>query len=170
MVGRNNRRGRRSPPFAGLLHHLAELIEGQEAAHDLPVDDEPRRAGDVETLPQFPGALNFRGDLCAVHPLQNRGAVPAEAFGDAADGLSISSTKSMHGHGIGAAGALEAAAVLMAMKEGVVPPTINHVEDDPDCLGLDVTPNDAKERDVPAALSNSFAFGGLNAVLAFRRI
>ncbi|MEM8752380.1 MAG: beta-ketoacyl-[acyl-carrier-protein] synthase family protein [Pseudomonadota bacterium] len=89
-------------------------------------------------------------------------------FGEAADRLSLSSTKSMHGHAIGAAGALEAAAVLMAMRDGVVPPTIGYEEPDPDC-DLDVTPNEARRREVSAALSNSFAFGGLNAVLAFRR-
>jgi nodulation protein E len=74
----------------------------------------------------------------------------------------------MHGHCIGAAGALEAAATLMALGEGVVPPTINHDQVDP-VIALDVVPNTAREARVEAALSNSFAFGGLNAVLAFRR-
>ena len=74
----------------------------------------------------------------------------------------------MHGHAIGAAGALEAAACLMAMHDGVIPPTINYEEADPDC-DLDVVPNEARDADVGAALSNSFAFGGLNAVLAFRK-
>jgi nodulation protein E len=74
----------------------------------------------------------------------------------------------MHGHAIGAAGALEAAAVIMALRESVVPPTINHEEPDPE-IGLDVVPNAAREAPVRAALSNAFAFGGLNAVLAFRR-
>ena len=90
-------------------------------------------------------------------------------FGAAADGVQVSSTKSMHGHAIGAAGALEAAACLMAMKESVVPPTINYEEADPEC-DLDVVPNETRDAEIGAALSNSFAFGGLNAVLAFRKI
>ena len=67
------------------------------------------------------------------------------------------------------AGALEAAACLMAMKESVVPPTINYEEADPEC-DLDVVPNETRDAEIGAALSNSFAFGGLNAVLAFRKI
>ena len=89
-------------------------------------------------------------------------------FGDHADRLLVSSTKSMHGHCIGAAGALEMAATLSALGSGIVPPTANFEEPDPDC-DLDVVPNEAREADVPFALSNSFAFGGLNAVLVARR-
>jgi nodulation protein E len=74
----------------------------------------------------------------------------------------------MHGHCIGGAGAVEMAAVLMALEEGLIPPTVGLVEQDPAC-DLDVTPGLARRRDVAAALSNSFAFGGLNAVLALRR-
>ncbi|MEM6422894.1 MAG: beta-ACP synthase, partial [Pseudomonadota bacterium] len=89
------------------------------------------------------------------------------ALGDQAERVMVSSTKSMHGHAIGAAGALEAAACLMALGRGVVAPTIGHEEQDPD-IALDVVPNVAREARVDAALSNAFAFGGLNAVLAFR--
>lgn len=110
--------------------------------------------------------INAHGTATAANDRTECAAI-RQVFGDAADNLSVSSTKSMHGHGIGAAGALEAAAVLMALKEGVIPPTINHDENDPDC-DLDVTPNEACRRTIGAALSNSFAFGGLNAVLAFR--
>ena len=91
-----------------------------------------------------------------------------EVFGDHADRLLVSSTKSMHGHCIGAAGALGMAATLSAIGSGIVPPTANFEEPDPDC-DLDVVPNEAREAGVPLALSNSFAFGGLNAVLAVRR-
>ena len=91
-----------------------------------------------------------------------------EVFGAHAARLAVSSTKSMHGHALGAAGALELVAVLGALAEGVVPPTINYLEPDPAC-DLDVVPNTASARPVRAALSNSFAFGGLNAVLALRR-
>ena len=90
------------------------------------------------------------------------------AFGAHAARLAISSTKSMHGHAMGAAGALELAATVMALQEGIVPPTANFVEPDPAC-DLDYVPNEARETPVRAAISNSFAFGGLNAVLAFKR-
>jgi nodulation protein E len=78
----------------------------------------------------------------------------------------VSSTKSMHGHALGAAGALEAAATILALHRGVLPPTANYSMPDPEC-DLDVVPNLARPARVEAALSNSFAFGGLNAVLAF---
>jgi len=89
-------------------------------------------------------------------------------FGPHADRLAVSSTKSMHGHALGGAGALELVAVLHALRAGVIPPTINFLEPDPDC-DLDVVPNVARRADLRAAISNSFAFGGLNAVLAVRR-
>ena len=89
-------------------------------------------------------------------------------FGPHADRLAISSTKSMHGHALGAAGALEGAATLLALHHGLLPPTANFIEPDPAC-DLDVVPNETRAATVEAALSNSFAFGGLNAVLAFRR-
>lgn len=123
---------------------------------------------DARMDPSEVAYVNAHGTATAANDRTECGAI-RDVFGAAADGLSVSSTKSMHGHAIGAAGALEAAATLMALSEGVVPPTIGYEEPDPDC-DLDVTPNEAKERDVPAALSNSFAFGGLNAVLAFRRV
>ncbi len=89
-------------------------------------------------------------------------------FGDYADdGLAISSTKSMHAHTFGAAGAVEAVVTALAIQNSVLPPTINFNQVDPAC-GLDVVPNEARSRVIDAALSNSFAFGGLNAVLAFK--
>lgn len=89
-------------------------------------------------------------------------------FGTHADRLAVSSTKSMHGHALGAAGALELIAVLGALREGIVPPTANYLDPDPAC-DLDIVPNLARRMPVRAALSNSFAFGGLNAVLALTR-
>jgi nodulation protein E len=80
----------------------------------------------------------------------------------------VSATKSMHGHVLGASPALEAVATVLALRDGVLPPTANFTEADPQC-DLDVIPNSAREVQVEAALSSSFAFGGLNAVLAFRR-
>ncbi len=89
-------------------------------------------------------------------------------FGAHADRLAVSSTKSMHGHALGASGALELVAVVNAMRDSVVPPTANFDQADPAC-DLDIVPNVAREMPVRAALSNSFAFGGLNAVLAITR-
>lgn len=90
------------------------------------------------------------------------------AFGDHAHALSISSTKSMHAHCMGASGAIELIAVIGAVREGIIAPTINYQTADPEC-DLDITPNTARERHVDAALSNSFAFGGTNAVLCVRK-
>ncbi|MEI7037403.1 beta-ketoacyl-[acyl-carrier-protein] synthase family protein [Fulvimonas yonginensis] len=91
-----------------------------------------------------------------------------QVFGRHADRLAVSSTKSMHGHALGASGALELVAVLGALREGIVPPTANFERSDPAC-DLDYVPNVARAMPVRAALSNSFAFGGLNAVLALKR-
>lgn len=91
-----------------------------------------------------------------------------EVFGADADRLAVSSTKSMHGHLLGAAGGVEAVASILALERGVVPPTINLDEPDPAC-DLDYCPNEARGRTLDLAVSNSFAFGGLNAVLAFAR-
>jgi len=82
--------------------------------------------------------------------------------------LAISSTKSMHAHVMGATGAVELAATIQAVDQGVVPPTANYTQPDPEC-DLDYVPNQAREMPVRVALSNSFAFGGLNAVLLVRR-
>ena len=81
--------------------------------------------------------------------------------------LPVSSTKSMHGHALGAAAALECLATVLALRDGVLPPTANFNQCDPEC-DLDVIPNRARRAEVEYALSNSFAFGGLNAVLALR--
>jgi nodulation protein E len=90
-------------------------------------------------------------------------------FGARADKLAVSSTKSMHGHALGAAGAIELIAAIGALRDGVVPPTANFIDPDPEC-DLDYVPNTARELPVRAALSNSFAFGGLNAVVALKRV
>lgn len=89
-------------------------------------------------------------------------------FGADADKLIVSSTKSMHGHLLGAAGGVEAIASIMALNNSVVPPTINLDEPDPDC-DLNYAPNEAVERRIDIAVSNSFAFGGMNAVAAFTK-
>jgi nodulation protein E len=91
-----------------------------------------------------------------------------KVFGAHADRLPVSSTKSMHGHALGAAGAIELVAVIGALREGTIPPTANFIDPDPAC-DLDYVPNVARDVPVHAALSNSFAFGGLNAVLALKQ-
>jgi len=91
-----------------------------------------------------------------------------EVFGEHAKKLAVSSTKSMHGHVMGATGALEMAATIQAIDRGVIPPTANYTQPDPEC-DLDYVPNQARQKPVRVAISNSFAFGGLNAVLLVRR-
>ncbi len=100
---------------------------------------------------------NDRSECLAVHTV----------FREHAQKLRISSTKSMHGHLIGGTGAVELLACIMALREGIIAPTINHDAPDPECH-LNVVPNVAQTAKVSAALSNAFAFGGLNAVLALR--
>jgi nodulation protein E len=112
------------------------------------------------------GYVNAHGTATAANDRTECAAIRA-ALGAAADTVSVSSTKSLHGHCLGGAGAVEAAALLLALREGVIAPTANLRSQDPDC-DLDVTPNTARRRTVSAALSNSFAFGGLNAVIAMR--
>jgi nodulation protein E len=92
-----------------------------------------------------------------------------QAFGSHAPALAISSTKAAHGHAMGASAALELIATVLAIRDGVAPPTLNYAEPDPDC-DLDCVPHAARPMPIRAAISNSFAFGGLNAVLAVRAV
>lgn len=113
------------------------------------------------------GYINAHGTATPANDATETEAI-RKVFGAHADRLAVSSTKSMHGHTLGAAGAIEAAATLLALQHGILPPTANYREPDPAC-DLDVIPNQARPAQVAYALSNSFAFGGLNAVLVFRR-
>lgn len=113
------------------------------------------------------GYINAHGTGTAANDKTECAAV-ADVFGHHADKLMISSTKSMHGHLIGGTGAVELLACIMALRDGIIAPTIGYEEPDPECA-LDVVPNVAREAKVQVALSNAFAFGGLNAVLALRK-
>ena len=112
------------------------------------------------------GYVNAHGTGTAANDRTECAAL-REAFGAHAGRLLVSSTKSMHAHLIGATGAVELLACIMAVRDGVVAPTVGFEAPDPDCA-LDVVPNEAREARVGAALSNAFAFGGHNAVLALR--
>ncbi len=122
---------------------------------------------DARINPEDVGYINAHGTGTAANDKTESAAV-ADVFGAHADRLMISSTKSMHGHLIGGTGAVELLACIMALRDGIVAPTIGYQEPDPECA-LDVVPNEAREADVQVALSNAFAFGGLNAVLALKR-
>ncbi len=122
---------------------------------------------DAGIAPDAVGYINAHGTGTALNDRTECTAIRA-VFGPHADRLLVSSTKAMHGHLIGATGAVELLACIMALRDGVVAPTINHRVADPDC-DLDVVPNVARQVAVDVALSNAFAFGGLNAVLALRR-
>ena len=123
---------------------------------------------DARLNPEEVGYINAHGTGTAANDKTECAAV-AHAFGQHADRLMISSTKSMHGHLIGGTGAVELLACILALREGVIAPTIGYEEPDPECA-LDVVPNVAREAKVTAVLSNAFAFGGLNAVLALRKL
>lgn len=123
---------------------------------------------DAGLAPEDVGYINAHGTGTTANDKTECAAV-SDIFGSHAENLMISSTKSMHGHAIGATGAIELLAAIMALKEGVIAPTIGYLERDPECA-LDVVPNEARDAKVTAVLSNAFAFGGLNAVLALRAV
>ena len=122
---------------------------------------------DAGLQPEAIGYVNAHGTGTVMNDAIESRAIRG-VFGKYAEKIAVSSTKSMHGHALGASGALEAAATVLALREGILPPTANFIEPDPECE-LDVIPNQARRLDVEFALSNSFALGGLNAALAFRR-
>ena len=120
---------------------------------------------DAGLAPERIDYLNAHGTATAINDKNETNAIK-RVFGDHAKKLAVSSTKSMHGHPLGAGGGIEAIACLKAMQEGIVPPTVGYTEPDPDC-DLDYVPNEARAMKVRYAMSNSFAFGGLNAVVVF---
>jgi nodulation protein E len=143
-------------------HHLTlPTLEGPASAMAAALRDGDLAITDVHYI-------NAHGTATPANDPNESRAIQS-VFGDHAKNLAVTSTKSAHGHALGAAGALEGVATILAIKNGVVPPTINFNEPDPECA-LDYVPNEAREVEIDGALSNSFAFGGLNAVLAFRRL
>jgi nodulation protein E len=137
---------------------LAPNVAGAVRAMRLALRDAGLEPGDV-------GYINAHGTGTLANDRAESAAV-LTVFGAAPP--PVSSTKSMHGHAIGATGALEAIACVLALREGLLPPTLGFEAADPDCP-LDIVAHQARAARVAAALSNAFAFGGLNAVLAFRR-
>lgn len=122
---------------------------------------------DAHIKPEQIGYINAHGTGTLVNDSMEVAAIK-NVFGEHANQLSISSTKSLHGHALGATSSLEAVATIMALKEGILPPTANFEEKDEAC-DIDIVPNVARKKDIQYALSNAFAFGGLNAVLAFKK-
>ncbi|MEJ2470288.1 MAG: beta-ketoacyl-ACP synthase II [Desulfuromonadales bacterium] len=118
--------------------------------------------------PEDVSYINAHGTSTPFNDLYETMAIKS-VFGDHADKLMISSTKSMTGHLLGAAGGVEAVFSLLAMDRGFVPPTINYVEPDPEC-SLDYVPNEARQASLEVILSNSLGFGGTNATILFRKV
>jgi nodulation protein E len=123
---------------------------------------------DAQVAPEQIGYINAHGTATPANDVTETSAIRS-VFGSHARRLPVSSSKSMHGHALGAAAALECLATAIALRDGFLPPTANFNEPDPDC-DLDVIPNQSRRAQVEYALSNSFAFGGLNAVLVLRKV
>src|SRR5215472_2886941 len=121
---------------------------------------------DAGLAPECVGYINAHGTATPANDPTETAAIRG-VFGTHADRLAVSSTKSMHGHALGAAAALECFATVLAVRDGLLPPTANFNQPDPEC-DLDIIPNEARRAHVEYAMSNSFAFGGLNAVLVLR--
>jgi nodulation protein E len=158
---------------ARIYGEIAGFGLSSDASHiTQPSIDGPARAvrmalAEATVNPQEVDYINAHGTGTRVNDVTETQVIK-EVFKDHARKLAISSTKSMHGHVMGATGAVEMAAAVQAIDRGVIPPTANYTQRDPEC-DLDYVPNQAREKSVRIAISNSFAFGGLNAVLLVRR-
>jgi len=144
-------------------HHItAPMSTGEGGAHAIRLALEQAKVNPDEI-----GYINAHGTSTALNDVSETRAIKA-AFGDLAYNIPVSSTKSMTGHLMGATGALEAIFCVQAVREGILPPTINYRTPDPDC-DLDYVPNEARQVAISAAISNAFGFGGHNAVLVVKR-
>lgn len=142
-------------------HHLTlPLAAGAAKAMKMAIKD-----GNLQ--PEQIGYINAHGTATQANDPMETSAI-REVFGKHADKIAVSSTKSMHGHALGAAGAVEMAATVLGIYHNLLPPNANYNEKDPEC-DLDIIANEARPAEIEAAISNSFAFGGLNAVLAFKK-
>ncbi len=146
---------------ADAYHIVATSPDGEGAARAM-----KRALANGDLAPEDVDYINAHGTSTQLNDSSETIAIRA-VFGEQADKLAVSSTKSMTGHLLGAAGAIEAVATILAIRDGVAPPTTNYEEPDPNC-DLDYVPNRARPMQIRAALSNSFGFGGHNAVLAFK--
>lgn len=159
---------------AKIYAELAGYGLSSDASHiTQPSIDGPARAihmalREAEVKPEDVDYINAHGTGTRLNDATETRVIKT-VFGDHARRVAISSTKSMHGHTMGAAGAVELVATVMALERGIVPPTTNLNQPDPEC-DLDYVPNQAREKSLRVAISNSFAFGGLNAVLLVRRM
>lgn len=123
---------------------------------------------DAGVTPSQIGYINAHGTGTQVNDSTESHAIQC-VFGENLPRLLVSSTKSMHGHTLGAAGGIEAVATILGLHHQLIPPTVNFSAPDPDCLGIDFVPNQSREAAFDTALSNTFAFGGLNASLVLKR-
>jgi 3-oxoacyl-[acyl-carrier-protein] synthase II len=144
-------------------HHITAPAPGGEGA----VESMRAALRDAGIPPEAVDYINAHGTSTPYNDANETLAIK-RVFGDHAYRMAVSSIKSMIGHTLGAAGAIEGAATVLALKQGIVPPTINYEYPDPDC-DLDYVPNTARELAVQVALNNSFGFGGTNATTVFRR-
>jgi len=147
----------------GDAYHLT----GQPPEHEGLQRSMRRALADASLSPADVQYVNAHGTSTPLNDPNEAKAIRA-VFGEHVDGISVSSTKSATGHMLGAAGAVEFIACTLAVRDSIVPPTINHSTPDPEC-DVDVTPNTPRQREIHAALSNSSGFGGHNATLAVRR-
>ncbi len=146
---------------ADAYHITTPTVDGPSRCMKLAIEN-------AKLTPNQVDYINAHGTSTPIGDLNETNAIKA-AFDEHAYKLSITSTKSMTGHLLGAASSIEAIFTIMALKDGIIPPTINIFNQDPEC-DLDYTPNHAKERKIEVAMSNSFGFGGTNSTIIFKKI
>ena len=144
-------------------HMTAPVPEGEGAAQAMEM-----ALDDARMAPEEVDYINAHGTSTLLNDKYEAMAI-RRVFGEHAQELPVSSTKSMTGHLLGAAGGVELIACLLALEKGIIPPTINYEYPDPECQGLDFVPNQARKKEVKVAMSNSFGFGGHNAVLIIKK-